>query len=93
MDILPILEKEAKERQIKLAGIRLNKPDLPEKFPEPPNEGESREFAAKLTGTNSRYVSDAKLIKEQAPELVEDIRSGEITIQEAKKQLKRQAHM
>ena len=87
-----MLEAEAKGRQIKLAGIRLNKPDLPEKFPER-NEGESREIAAKLTGTNSRYVSDAKLIKEQAPELVEDIRSGEITIQEAKKQLKRQAHM
>jgi len=40
---------------------------LPEIIPEV-NEGEAREQAAAMTGTNPRYVSDAKKLQADAPE-------------------------
>ncbi len=51
LDILPLLEAEAKERQ----GTRT---DITEKIPE--SAGESREKAAELVGSNPRYVPEAK---------------------------------
>lgn len=49
------------------------------------------EQAASIVGTNRQYVSDAKKIAEQAPDLLDDIRRGEKTIQDAKRELKERA--
>ena len=46
--------------------------------------GRAAEAAAKLTHTNFSYVATAKAIKEQAPELIEVIRAGKLTIPDGK---------
>ena len=46
---------------------------------------ESRSQAAAIVGTNSHYVTDAKKIAASAPELVERVKSGDMSIPEAKK--------
>lgn len=48
----------------------------------------SREQAAAATGASPRYVSEAKKIAEESPELFKQIKSGEKTIQEIKKEQK-----
>ena len=37
-----------------------------------------------MVGTNRQYVSDAKRLRDEAPELLERVRSGELTIPQAK---------
>ena len=54
-------------------------------FPNSFLRGESVKQAAEAFGINHQYVSDAKKIKRQAPELLEPIRDGLITIPRAKK--------
>lgn len=84
LDALPMLEAEAKERQKAMAGTRY---DLDQKI----DQGRAPQAtaqAAQLVGTNRQYVSDAKKIAEQAPELLESIRNGEMTITQAKRQNK-----
>ena len=53
-----------------------------------PQGEKSRDQAAAMTGTNGRYVSDAKAIAQTAPDLLENIRSGETTITAAKREIK-----
>ncbi len=48
-------------------------------------KGEAREQAARFTGTNPRYVSTAKKIKEKDPKLLEKVKEGRLTLPEAKK--------
>ena len=90
LDILPMLEAEAKERQ-RAAGGDKRRSDankaVPEKIPEAVPRREARDAAAQLAGTNPRYVSDAKKIAESAPELAEQVRAGKKTIAKAKKEL------
>jgi 16S rRNA G966 N2-methylase RsmD len=78
---LPILEAEAKKRQVR-------KPidSVPEIFQE--QKGEATEQAADLFSTNMHYVSDAKKLAEKAPELLEEVKKGELTIPEAKKEMR-----
>jgi hypothetical protein len=56
-------------------------------------KGEAREKAASIVGTNSRYVSDVKKIAAERPDLVEEIKAGKLTVPEAKKQQKQEAHL
>lgn len=88
--MLPLLEEEAKERQRrgKAAPPPAAKHDLPARLPEG-QTGESREHAAKATGASPRYVQDAKAIKQASPETFEKVKSGEVSIPEAKRQLKK----
>lgn len=81
LDILPALEEEAKKRE--LAGKKF---DPTEKVPE--GSGEARQQAASLVGTNPHYVSDAKKLKEQAPELLDRVRSGELSLKDASNKAK-----
>lgn len=76
---LPLLEAEARERR-RLApmGARVD----PEKIPE---HGEAREIAAKAAGVNPRYVSDAKAIRERAPEVAAAAEAGKLRMREAKR--------
>ena len=57
LDVLPLLEAEAKERQVE-AGK--HKQIIAE-------AGQARDQAAKITNTNRQYVSDAKRIAEKSP--------------------------
>ena len=82
VEVMPRLEAEAKERQIKLAGTR---PNLSQKIDQG-NNGKSAEHAAQIVGTNRQYVSDAKKIKDEAPDLFEQVRSGQTTISDAKRE-------
>jgi len=83
---LPMLEKEARKRQIELAGTRTY--NLKELVPEG-QKGESRDKAGELFGVSGRYVSDAQKIKQEAPEYIEPIMQGEMTITQAKQEIKR----
>ena len=48
----------------------------------------SREQAAKLAGTNSSYVSKAKLVEAERPDLAEQVRLGTLSLEKAIKQIK-----
>jgi ParB-like chromosome segregation protein Spo0J len=47
----------------------------------------AREEAAKSVGVNDRYVSDAKKVKAEAPEVFERLKAGKITLQDAKREV------
>lgn len=86
---LPMIEAEAKERQ-RLNAIAHNT-GVPNReiIPYSEEKGKSSEIAAKAVGVNPRYVSDAKKIKEQAPEIFEQLKSGQLTLPEAKRKMER----
>lgn len=84
VDMLPLLEQQAKERM--LAG---KAPDPGEKVPQGHGRApKATEHAAAAVKVNPRYVSDAKRIVEKAPELAEPMRRGEVTLQQAKREVK-----
>ncbi|HEY9415135.1 MAG TPA: ParB/RepB/Spo0J family partition protein, partial [Pseudonocardia sp.] len=69
------LAEEAKERQ-REAGREFGRGTegklreiVPEAIPEPAEERRPREQAGKLVGVSGRYVQDAKLVRDKAPEL------------------------
>ena len=83
IEVLPLLEAEAKERQrTSEPGVYGGKP-LTEIIPEAVG-GESREKAAELVGFNPRYISDGKRMKDQAPDVFEAMRAGHVTIPQAR---------
>lgn len=75
----PLLEEEAKKRQ----GIRN---DIVELIP-PSEQGKARDKAGKLFNVSGRYVSEAEKIKQEAPQYVEPILNGEMTITQAKREI------
>lgn len=81
LEVEKVLAVEAKKRQ----GQRT---DITEIFPE--CSGEARVQAGKIIGVSAHYVSDAKKLQKEAPDLLEQVRSGELTIPKAKAQLRRQ---
>jgi N6-adenosine-specific RNA methylase IME4 len=81
LDAEKIYAEEAKKRQ----GARTDLTSLKEFKNVPP----AVEQAAKATGTNMHYVSDAKRIQEVSPELLEEVRSGDKTIPEAMREVKK----
>ncbi len=86
-DILPLLEEEARKRQ--LASLRQNQQPVPEKIPER-DRGEARQKAATAIAVNPRYVSDAKKLKERAPAVYDKVRAGSFSLQQAKHEIRRQ---
>lgn len=96
-EIEPLLAKEAKERQRAAGGDRRSEKARQEKtvvarVPQPIMESEpkAREQAAKLVGTNSRYVQDAKAVRDKSPELHEKVKAGKVTLPQAKREIDRQ---
>lgn len=80
---------EAKNRQRLAGGNHGNqysggKVAVPSTFTEPPNE-DSRDAAAKAVGVANSYISDAKTLSENHPDLAAQVKSGTMTIPEAKK--------
>ena len=86
VDILPMLEAEARGRQRK-AGQEYGRGQekVGQIIDRPIETQRATQKAAELTGTNRQYVSDAKKIAQQAPEVLEKVRDGVLTIPDAKK--------
>lgn len=84
VSVLPILEEEARQRQAhgQTAPGRTLPAIVPEAFGD--NSGDSRDAAASMFSTSPRYVSDAKRLAEDAPDLFEIVRAGDLTIPKAK---------
>ena len=62
-------------------------------FPYPSDVGKAVEKAGDALKVSHHYVSEAKAIKEQEPALFQTIHRGSVTLQDAKRQLKkRQKH-
>jgi hypothetical protein len=80
LDLLPLLEREAKERQRRSQGR--GKKGAKECATFSAN-GKASEAAARLAKANSRYVEAVKAIKASAPEVVERVRSGQLTVPNA----------
>ncbi len=76
LDILPMLEEEAKERLTlgkKLTRVSAN------------GKGKASQIAARLTKSNSAYVAALKAISKTAPELIEKVRNGDLSVPDAKR--------
>lgn len=91
--ILPALEKEGKERQ-RLAGklsgrgtAREGEEKLVAKMPQA--IGKSRDHAAQHMAVSARYVSYAKKLSIDAPDLLQKVWVGIITITQAMRELKK----
>lgn len=91
VEALPLLEKQARARQ-RQAGEQFGRGQekVDKKIYQPMDEEEadrapqSIDQAASLTGTNRQYVSDAKRIAENAPDVFAAMKSGTVSIPEAK---------
>lgn len=88
LEVLPMLEEEARARQ----GTRTDLGNFGQRFDQSSERGpRASDVAAQLVGTNRQYVSDAKAIATKAPELLEQVRNGDKTLVQAKRELKEQA--
>jgi DNA modification methylase len=87
VEIEPLYAAEA-EKRLHLAKGRGVKGE--ELFPQVKSrDPQSRDQAAAMVGVSGKSVSDAKAIKEKSPELFEKMKTGETTINEAKKELRK----
>jgi DNA modification methylase len=79
-DLLPLLEQEAKERQrlSKGRGKKVAKSCAT-------LSGKASAVAARIAKTNSTYVEAVKSVSKSAPELIEKVRSGDLSIPDAKR--------
>lgn len=75
------LAEEAKARQF--AQLKQNRRTVKEKIPER-DKGQARTHAARMVKTNDRYVSEAKKLAHEAPDLLVKVRDGALTIAQAK---------
>lgn len=86
-ELEPYFAEDAKRRQIRKPKPKPMQNSVPEKIPEQKRGVESRQEAAKSVGVNDRYVSDAKKVKNEAPEIFEQLKAGKITLQDAKREV------
>lgn len=94
-EILPMLEAEAKERQREAGeqfGRGMNDRLLKNLSnlsgtDDDRNGSTAAAQVAQITGTNRTYVSEAKSLLQNAPDLAEQVKAGEIKITEARRQL------
>ena len=83
VEMLPLLEAEAKARQATSTGG--SKPQLRPRLDEAAI-GRSDAQAAKAVGVSRGYIAVTKKIKEEQPSLYEEVRSGKKTIPQANKE-------
>jgi hypothetical protein len=81
-ELEPHFAADAKRRQIR----KPKSGSVQEKVPEQ-KRPQAREEAAKSVGVNDRYVSDAKKVKKEAPDVFERLKAGKITLQDAKREV------
>jgi Lar family restriction alleviation protein len=86
------LRAQAKERQRAGAAKGGSAPKVPEKVreakPDPAagkkdRSGEAGEQAAKIAGTNARYIAQAEKVEQKAPEVYEQLKAGAVTLPQA----------
>ena len=82
LDLLPMLEKDAKQRQKKSNEYRGNGRSAQDCANQ---TGKAAEIAARIVKASSRYVEMCKEISQSRPDLVDRIRSGELSVPEARK--------
>jgi len=81
-ELEPFFAADAKRRQIRKPKSESVVEKIPQQTP-----SKAREEAAKSVGVNDRYVSDAKKVKAEAPEVFERLKAGTITLQDAKREV------
>jgi hypothetical protein len=88
VELEPHFAEDAKRRQRASGGDKKSPAakSVQEKVPEP-KRPQAREEAAKSVGVNDRYVSDAKKVKKEAPEVFQRLKDGKITLQDAKREV------
>jgi len=67
---------------------RPSKTETPADLPEFRRERESRERAAKATGASGRAVAQAKAVQRDAPDLADQVRTGQLALDAADRQRK-----
>jgi hypothetical protein len=79
VQILPMLEAEAGQR------MRAGRRNPPANLPEGPQSGrgDARDQAGALLGVSGRYVSSAKRVRMEAPEVFEHVLSGHLGLEPA----------
>ena len=87
-EFLPELEKAAKEEMSKAGKKTTGKKQGEGKSNSPSSERteQSRDKAAKMTGSTGKAVSEMKKIKKEAPEKFEEVKQGKKTIAAAKRE-------
>lgn len=86
LEVLPLYEAEARLRQGTRSDLGGNfQADLPESSTW---DRQSRERAAEAVGVSGRAVAQAKRIAEHAPELVGQVKAGEISLNAAERSLR-----
>lgn len=85
LDVLPRLEEEARARMI-AGAIATNTGRQRIAYPEGA-QGKAAEHAANMVGSNHKYVADAKKIKEEAPDLVEEVKKGGMSLPQARQEM------
>jgi ParB-like chromosome segregation protein Spo0J len=88
-ELEPFFAKDAAARKKATEGRPRKDSEKPvEKVPQVSlPQPKAREEAAKSVGVNDRYVSDAKKVKTEAPEVFERLKAGKITLQDAKREV------
>lgn len=81
-ELEPFFAADAKRRQIRKPKAESVVEKIPQQTP-----SKARVEAAKSVGVNDRYVSDAKKVKTEAPEVFERLKAGKITMQDAKREV------
>jgi hypothetical protein len=93
-EMLPLLEAEAKQRQRQHGGTAPGRAKtLGQKVAQVKDDCRAAQQAATIAGTNRHYVAQAKQLKEEAPELFEQVKRGEINVARARHRMKRQRQM
>ena len=90
-ELEPFFAADAASRKKATEGRPCKQTEKPEaKMPQVlPRQPQAREEAAKSVGVGERYVQDAKKVKTEAPEVFERLKAGKITLQDAKREVKK----
>jgi hypothetical protein len=96
VELLPFFEADAAKRRKETEGRpKKEQEKLGEKIPQviPQHEKtternpKATEEASRSVGVNHRYISDAKKVKQEAPEVFDRLKAGKITLQDAKREV------
>jgi ParB-like chromosome segregation protein Spo0J len=90
-EVEPLLAVEAAERRRRHGNTAPGRRAKTVVAKSPPVSGKARDLAAKLLGTNGRYVQDAKKVRELDPELFARVKAGEVRVDRARRQAERTA--
>lgn len=88
LEILPLLEEEARQRLVTSTG---GEHPRPRQRIDQAAKGRAADKAAALANSNRQYITDAATLKKVEPILFKSVFAGELTIPEAKRKLKTQA--